>query len=239
MTSPWGQGRGPTSWIWFAIFAGVLTALVVWLAADRGGLPDDAAGGSRIIHGVLLAALIAAGLVHGRRIGFKGALGAAFVWLAIGAVLVLAYSYRFEAKRVWQRVSGEIVPDSPTATGTSGFQVRRAADGHFYVMARINGTAIRFLVDTGATTTVLSPKDAIRAGIDLSRLSFSQLFRTANGIVRGAPVMLGRLTIGPVTLQDVRASVNEVPLTNSLLGISTLARFKSWKVEDGRLTLIY
>ena len=45
--------------------------------------------------------------------------------------------------------------------------------------------------------------------------------------------------IGPVTLQNVTASVNQVPLNNSLLGISTLTRFKSWKVEDGRLTLTY
>ena len=249
MTSPWDQdpdgdqdrngGRGPTSWIWFAIFAAALTALVLWLAADRGGLPDEAAGGSRIIHGVVLAALIAAGLVHGRRIGFKGALGAAFVWIAIGAVLVLGYSYRFEAKRVWQRVSGEIMPDSPTAIGARSIQVRRADDGHFYIRAEVNGVVIRFLVDTGATTTVLSPKDAIRAGIDPSRLSFNQRFRTANGIVMGAAVMLPRLTIGPFALSGVRASVNGAPLSNSLLGISTLARFKSWKVEDGRLTLSY
>ncbi|MCZ6885803.1 MAG: TIGR02281 family clan AA aspartic protease, partial [Alphaproteobacteria bacterium] len=76
-------------------------------------------------------------------------------------------------------------------------------------------------------------------GIDPSRLVFNQRFRTANGIVRGAAVMLPRLTIGPMTLRNVRASVNEVALSDSLLGISTLARFKSWKVEDDRLTLSY
>jgi predicted aspartyl protease len=42
-----------------------------------------------------------------------------------------------------------------------------------------------------------------------------------------------------MTLRNVRASVNEVALSHSLLGISTLARFKSWKVSDGRLTLTY
>ena len=247
MTSPWQPdrdgdrrpGREPTSWIWFAIFAGALTALVLWIASDRGGLPDDPSEGSRIIHGIVIAALIAAGLVHGRRIGFKGALGAAFAWLIIGAVLVLGYSYRFEAERVWQRLAGEIVPDSVSESGARSIQVRRAANGHFYIRARINGTAIRFLVDTGATTTVLDRNDAIRAGIDPKRLSFTQSFRTANGIVMGAPVTLPRLTIGPVTLTGVRASVNGAPLSESLLGISTLERFKSWKVEDGILTLTY
>jgi aspartyl protease family protein len=237
MASPWG--RGPSWWIWFAIFAGGLTALVLWLAAERGGLPDDPEGGSRIIHGVVLAALIAAGLVHGRRIGFKGALGAICAWTAIGALLVLGYSYRFEFQSAWQRIAGEIVPATTIRTGPRSFAVRRADDGHFYIRAEINGTSIRFLVDTGASTTVLGPRDAARIGIDPARLSFTQLFRTANGLVRGAPVTLPSLTIGPVRFRDVRASVNEVPLGGPLLGISTLKLFKSWKVENDRLTLTY
>jgi aspartyl protease family protein len=237
MASPWG--RGPSSWIWFAIIAGGLTAMVLWLAAERGGLPDDPAGGSRIIHGVVLAALIAAGLIHGRRIGFKGALGAAFAWIAIGALLVLGYSYRFEFQNAWQRIAGEVVPAATTRTGPRSLTVRRADDGHFYIRGQVNGTSIRFLVDTGATTTVLGPRDAARIGIDPARLSFTQRFRTANGLVRGAPVTLPSLTIGPVRFQGVRASVNEVPLGGPLLGISTLKLFKSWKVENDRLTLTY
>lgn len=237
MASPWG--RGPSSWIWFAIFAAGLTAMVAWLAAERGGLPDDPAGGSRIVSGVVLAAMIAAGLVHGRRIGFKGALGAGFAWIAIGAALVLGYSYRFEFQNVWQRLAGEIVPDSTIRAGPRAFAVRRAADGHFYIRAEVNGTPMRFLVDTGASTTVLGPRDAARAGFDPARLSFTQRFRTANGIVRGAPIIIARMTLGPVQFRDVRASVNAVALSSPLLGISTLKLFKSWKVENDRLTLTY
>lgn len=233
------QGRGPWPWIWFAVFAGALTAMVLWLAADSGGLPGDPARGSRIIHGVVLASVIAAGLIHGRRVGFKGAIGAAFAWLAIGGGLVLVYSYRFELEGIWQRLAGEIVPDRVAVTGERSLEVRRAADGHFYVRAEVNGASIRFLVDTGASTTVLDPADAARVGIDPAGLAFTQRFRTANGVVRAAPVRLDRVVIGPVTLGDVRASVNEVPLGSSLLGQSTLDRFRGWKVEAGRLTLRY
>ena len=47
------------------------------------------------------------------------------------------------------------------------------------------------------------------------------------------------MTLGPVQFRDVRASVNAVALSSPLLGISTLKLFKSWKVENDRLTLTY
>lgn len=237
MPSPWG--RKPSYWIWLAAIAGALTAVVLWLAAERGGVPDDPATGSRIIQGIVLVAVIAAGLVHGRRVGFKGAVGAASAWLAIGAVLVLGYSYRFEFQDAWHRIAGEVVPDAAQRSGARSLAVRRADDGHFYIRAEVNGTPIRFLVDTGATTTVLGPRDAARVGMNVGGLAFTQSFRTANGMVRGAPVRLKTLAIGPLTFRDVRASVNEVPRGAPLLGISTLRLFKSWRVENDRLTLTY
>lgn len=233
--------RGPDRtrlWIWFAVLAIALTGLVLWLAADSGGLPGDHASNARIVYGIGLAALIGAGLIHGRRVGFKGAIGATFAWLAIGALLVLGYSFRFEFQNMWQRITGELMPDRVQVEGRE-IAVRRAADGHFYIRAEVNGTPIRFLVDTGASSTVLDPGDAERAGFDPRRLSFTQSFRTANGTVRGAPVTLDSVTIGPVRLSNVRASVNAVPLGTSLIGVSTLQNFRSWRVEDGTLTLAY
>jgi aspartyl protease family protein len=237
MPSPWG--RGPSYWIWLVIIAGGLTAFVMWLAADRGGMPGDPATGSRIVQGIVLVAVIAAGLVHGRRIGFKGAIGALSAWVAIGAVLILGYSFRFEFEGAWRRIKGEVVPDAAVTTAGRSIEVRRADDGHFYIRARVNGTSVRFLVDTGASTTVLGPRDAARIGIDVRRLAFTQRFSTANGTVRGAPIRLKTLEIGPARFEGVRASVNEAPLGAPLLGISTLSLFKGWKVENDRMTLTY
>lgn len=225
-------------WAWFAIFALALTALVLWLASGAGRLPDDRVSGAQMVQGVLLAALIGAGLVQGRRIGFRGAAGAALAWLAVGAALVLAYSYRYQAQDAWRRITGEIVPDQVHA-GAGRLTVRRAADGHFYMRARVDGVEVRFLIDTGAGETVLDPRDAVRIGLDPARLRFTQSFQTANGIVRGAPVMLRSFEVGPLHLTNVRASVNAVPLGTSLLGVSTLGRFLRWHVANDTLTLEY
>jgi aspartyl protease family protein len=232
--------RRPLSpWVWFAIGLAALGLMVAWLASGSGHLPDDSATGARLVHGVVLAALIGAGLIHGRRMGFKGAMGSAFAWLAIGAGLVLAYSYRFEAERAWNRIRAELVPGSVQVAGTRAIKLRRANDGHFYVEAKVNGVPVRFMIDTGASSTVLDPRDAERVGLRLARLTFHQRLRTANGVVRAAPATVSRLDFGPVGFADVRLLVNGAAIGTSLIGIETLQRFKSWRVADDRLTLEY
>lgn len=232
--------RRPLSpWVWFAILLAALGVLVAWLASGSGRLPEDSAGGARIVHGVVLAAVIGAGLIHGRRMGFKGALGAAFAWLAIGAALVLAYSFRFEAENAWNRLRTELVPGTAMVAGERAMAIRRAADGHFYMEARVNGVPVRFMVDTGASATILDPRDAERAGFSSRRLSFYERFRTANGTVSAAPITVSRLDFGPVAFSDVRMFVNGAAIGTSLVGLSMLDRFRSWNVAGDTLTLRY
>lgn len=226
-------------WTWFAIGLAALGLMVLWLASGSGQLPDDSATGARLFHGVVLTALIGAGLIHGRRMGLKGMLGAACAWLAIGAGLVLAYSYRFEAERAWNRIRAELVPGNVQVAGARAINLRRANDGHFYVEAQVNDVPVRFMIDTGASNTVLDPRDAERAGFRLDRLAFHQRLRTANGTVRAAVVTASRLDFGPIGFADVRVLVNGVPIGTSLVGIETLQRFKSWRVAEDRLTLEY
>jgi aspartyl protease family protein len=74
-------------------------------------------------------------------------------------------------------------------------------------------------------------------GFDLKSLKFTRVYHTANGTVRGAPVRLRQITLGPIAMRDVRASVNEAPMTSSLLGMSFLSRLSSYKVSKDTLTL--
>jgi aspartyl protease family protein len=186
---------------------------------------------------LLLATVGGSALLLGQRLRAKTVLRHALTWIGVGLFLVILYSYRFELDILKDRVVGEIMPYSVQQTADGGISVRRSGSGHFELEARTNGVPIRFMVDTGASDIVLSPSDARRLGFDLSRLAFTRVYNTANGTVRGAPVTLDWLMVGGVRFRNVRASVNETAMDQSLLGMRFLERFRSYEVRDGILTL--
>ena len=161
----------------------------------------------------------------------------AAAWLALAAVLALGYSYRFEIGDAVDRLRGELIPYAAVETEDGALRVRAQPDGHFYVDSRVDGREIRFLVDTGASVVALSPADADRIGYDRERLDYSLRVHTAGGTVRSAPVLIGALELGGIRLTNVRAIVNEEPMSHSLLGINALDRLGGYAVRDGTLTL--
>ncbi len=213
-----------------------LAALVVWLAVrGAGGIPVGTEVPSLVHNLVLLAVLVASAVLH-RRLRPGHALKYLAVWLAVGAALVLGYGYRHEAKEIAGRLAAEVVPSRGFATD-GGVVFRAGRHGHFVVDADVDGVRIRFLVDTGASDVTLTPRDAERLGFDLDRLTYDRAYRTANGVVRGAPVRLHRVAVGHVSVADVRASVNAAEMGRSLLGMSYLSRLSSFEVANGTLTL--
>ena len=94
------------------------------------------------------------------------------------------------------------------------------------------------IVDTGASTIVLRPEDDKKAGIDVSKLSFTVPVVTANGRTVAARVRLNSVAIGPLQREDVDALVAEPKaLTESLLGMSFLGRLRSYEFSGDFLTL--
>jgi aspartyl protease family protein len=108
--------------------------------------------------------------------------------------------------------------------------------GHVVLEGVVNGTPVRFLVDTGATVVALSMADATAAGFSRSNLVFNVRTSTANGIGRAAAVTLREVRIGQFSVYDVPAWVDE-NLAVSLLGQSFLTRLDSYEMRDGVLTL--
>lgn len=141
------------------------------------------------------------------------------------------------AAGLWQDVRTTVAPDRALSFGEGQVSVPRAENGHFFLTLDVMGTPVRFVVDTGATDVVLARRDAERIGLDPEALDYTGRARTANGVVRTAPVTLPEVTLGDFVDQGVRAWVNEGELDLSLLGMSYLSRFSRVEIEAGRLVL--
>lgn len=116
-------------------------------------------------------------------------------------------------------------------------QVLKAADGHYWADALIDGKAVRVMVDTGASVVVLTPADAVRLGLRLKTGDFSATVITASGPVRAAPVGLRTVAVAGARVEDVEALVVERGLPHSLLGMSYLGRLSSFSATPSEITL--
>lgn len=137
---------------------------------------------------------------------------------------------------LWDDIRGAITPQARMLEG-GRIEVPLGDDGHFHLTALVNGAPIRFVIDTGATTLALGPKDARKAGIDPDSLGYAGQARTANGTVETATVMLKSVSIGDIHDADVPAVVLRSDLDLSLLGMSYLSRFARVSIEGDRLIL--
>jgi len=133
----------------------------------------------------------------------------------------------------------ELGQHAESASLTGALQsVTLASDGngHFTAEGRVNGSRMRFLVDTGATLVTLPAADAQRLGIDY-RHGQQVVSQTANGRVIVYRVRLDSVTLGSMTLNAVDAVVHEsAGLEIALLGMSFLNRTEMRR-EGANLTL--
>ena len=94
------------------------------------------------------------------------------------------------------------------------------------------------MVDTGASSVVLKPADAERAGVDLDKLSYTVAVDTANGMTYAAAVRLRTLAVGPLVVRNVDALVARPgSVKENLLGMSFLRRLRSYEFAKDYLTL--
>ncbi|GBC63811.1 TIGR02281 family clan AA aspartic protease [Desulfonema ishimotonii] len=161
------------------------------------------------------------------------------LWIGIFLIIAVAHSYRFELAQVRDRVLANLIPGRQVSEMSGEMRFQISPNGHFYIRAAVNGVPVRFLADTGATDIVITPGTAERLGFSPDRLRFDRLYQTANGPGRGASVRLAELTLGDLRLRDVPASVNESPMSESLLGMSFFNRLKGYTVRNGILTLYW
>lgn len=136
---------------------------------------------------------------------------------------------------LWSDIRQDVMPIQEIAAD-GAVEVPRSEDGHYYLTLLINGTAVPFMVDTGASGMVLAGPDAERLGIDPESLSFLGRANTANGVVRTARVTLPEVELGPFRNENFQAFVTEGALDQSLLGMDYLGQFRM-EFDDGKLVL--
>lgn len=115
--------------------------------------------------------------------------------------------------------------------------VSKAADGHYWAEATVNGSHVRFLVDTGATAVALSPTDATRLGFHPADLEYGYTVQTASGEARAARVSLDVVSVAGARVSDVEAFVIEEGLETSLLGMTYLGRLSRFEATQSALIL--
>lgn len=124
-----------------------------------------------------------------------------------------------------------------TAPSLAGrVEIAPDARGHYLAQGAVNGTVVRFLVDTGATAVTLPMSLASRLGVDVA-LAKPVMVGTANGVVVGRRVTLDRVSLGTLVLYQVDAILQDGLGEHALLGMSFLSR-TDLRREGDRLVLI-
>ena len=140
-------------------------------------------------------------------------------------------------KRSTLRVGEAPVNMGSSKSGGKGNRIVLVAGsgGHFITAGQINGKAVQFMVDTGATSVAMGAQDAERMGVNF-KASQPVMMSTANGNVQGYRIKLDSVRVGDVEVFGVDAVVTPQPMPFMLLGNSFLTRFQMQR-ENDQMTL--
>jgi aspartyl protease family protein len=155
--------------------------------------------------------------------------GQAMIWLAaIGLLAGLTWIFQL---RQPGNLNREV--SSYRAGGETVVKLQRDRSGHYTAAGSINGHAVHFLLDTGATDVALSSDLASELGL---RFGPRVSLQTANGVVSGYMTRLDEVRLGEISLQDVRATIGPELGSGVLLGMSFLGKL-DWQQNGDELLL--
>ena len=166
-------------------------------------------------------------IAHGLKmfVGWVLIFGAAFI------VFTLKDEFMALGNRLLLETRGGV---EQTAEGE--IRIRQASDGHFWVTAEVNGEPVRFLIDSGATTTSLSRETAQRVGIEPSS-AFQAMVQTANGVVMVDRGRAQTIRVGPIARENVAVHISDAFGDLNVIGMNFLSTLSGWSVEGRSLVL--
>ena len=173
----------------------------------------------------------------------NGPLGKTVSMVAAAAMIAMALAV-FVVPKLNNREAADstptvaaVVPPKPQASFANAAIIDRERDGHYWTRADVDGTAVKFMVDTGASTVAITFRDAQRIGLKPEDLDYKWEIRTAGGIVHGAAVTLEKISIGQVKVENVEAMVLREGLEQSLLGMTFLGELYSYEFRKSQLVI--
>ena len=192
--------------------------------------------GPSLIWGVVCILLLLSSLAA-RRLPLGYVAKAAFAWIAIFAALFAIFSFRFEFKAVWERVKADISGTAGQNVSGGEIAIRRQDDGHYWLQLDVNGKPVRFMIDSGATTTAVNADTARETGIEVDANGYPVFLNTANGSVAAQRGIIQSLKIGTHEIGQHNVVVSESFGDTNVLGMNFLDSMQSWKVEADVMTL--
>ncbi len=220
------------------VMLAAIGALIV-LVARHGEAVTGLAGNdlASLVYKITFLILIGGAVLRIFRDRFGEAIRAALMWVIVALVLVAGYAYRFELKDAGDRIMAELVPGRAIARGHT-VEVARASSGDFQIATEVNGARVPMVLDTGASSVMLTRDAAIAAGLPVEMIKYTVNIETANGRTQAAAATLDRITIGGIVERSVPALIAQPgQLKTSLLGMSFLSRLQSWEVHGDRVVM--
>jgi len=210
-----------------------MTEIYAWLEAEAPWLGHLSPLFAATCAALLLIVVGGALLPRGPRLGRVLRVGGNLLLIAVFALAVL----RFVRMDPAFDAALHAVGAQPQTVAGGETRIPLADDGHYWITARVNGTRLRLMVDTGATVTAISQDVAEAAGIAPDPLAPEARVETANGMVSAAPARIDSLRFGSVAARDLDAIVMPGANGPNVIGMNFLTRLKGWRVEEGVLIL--
>ncbi|HWH17299.1 MAG TPA: TIGR02281 family clan AA aspartic protease [Allosphingosinicella sp.] len=157
-------------------------------------------------------------------------------WVIIFLAAFVAFTLKDDIIGFAQQVMDERRAESTGVQVGEELRIKQSLDGHFWVDARVNGQNVRFLIDSGATTTSISGDTARRAGIEPSS-RIPAVVQTANGVVQVQRGRIDTLRVGHIERENLAVHVSDAFGDMNVLGMNFLSSLSGWRVERRNLIL--
>lgn len=192
----------------------------------------------RVVNIVLILILLVSSFIVAKRYKKIPVFKYLLYWIGIFIFCGFLYLLKDNFYGLRDRVIAELVPGH--AISQDGLMVvKRADNGHFYLYLTLNGTLVKFMVDTGASGVVISKNLADEIGVDTNKLKFFNTALTANGAVQTASAIINEIRLDKFKITNFKLDVIASNETIPLLGMSFLNKLKSYEFQGNNLYLKY